>query len=546
MRPHHNIRQQLNSETPSIRPQFKRALGQKLLNKAMEKRGGTQKSPMLLIHQLYSQMKRNIYLLPLSGSLMLLVMGISFFQPMYPEKSLVLARATELYSQEGVSHQKYLNLKKVGGQETSTMEEIWYNEETMDYLMITKAYPSGEVQNIILNSNDEYGDATTYEYRISADEQEISEQTEPQGATDFYSTFLGEKDYCLKTGTTAQGFLAQAVIALAKEDYSYYAVSGGVGDPSQSAGNGTLSLIQQLQEDVENYDYSEQMLEGKEYLVFTQTFGEEYKDTYYFDADTYELKKTITNYSNGDRIELDYLINGYENGPEAEEVFNPENYSEYAFVETPNLMALTPFNSEDIRKDACFNYKGEEFSQQETREILKNIPEDGLEEWTQLFQSMMDSYVPDISQEEPSEEPTANELHVENWLAPSKTSITQSYHPGHEGIDYGSDDQIDPPILAVEEGLVVEVIEDDSAAGYGYTILIDHGDGLESFYAHLDQIKVKEGDQVSAGQTIGIMGNTGKTAGPTGIHLHFEIRKDGQKVNPLNYLSVGISPKSST
>ena len=66
-------------------------------------------------------------------------------------------------------------------------------------------------------------------------------------------------------------------------------------------------------------------------------------------------------------------------------------------------------------------------------------------------------------------------------------------------------------------------------------MIIDHGDGLQSLYAHLDHLNVSVGDYVEQGQTIGQMGNTGRVYGATGIHLHWEVIKNGVKQYPGNY-----------
>ncbi len=106
--------------------------------------------------------------------------------------------------------------------------------------------------------------------------------------------------------------------------------------------------------------------------------------------------------------------------------------------------------------------------------------------------------------------------------------ITQYYHWGHHAIDIAN--RIGTPIYASDSG----VIEHASwGRGYGNYIKINHGGGKETLYAHLSKFYVKKGDRVKKGQVIGAMGSTGWSTGP---HVHFEIRINGRKVNPLNYV----------
>ena len=90
------------------------------------------------------------------------------------------------------------------------------------------------------------------------------------------------------------------------------------------------------------------------------------------------------------------------------------------------------------------------------------------------------------------------------------------------------------PILAAADGTVTVANSLDSWGGsYGYYIQIDHGGGLETLYAHCSSICVTTGQQVQAGQVIGYVGSTGNS---TGNHLHLELRVNGARTNPLNYV----------
>jgi len=87
------------------------------------------------------------------------------------------------------------------------------------------------------------------------------------------------------------------------------------------------------------------------------------------------------------------------------------------------------------------------------------------------------------------------------------------------------------PIRAADTGYVLLAGRD--TWGYGNQVLIDHGNGYVTRYAHLDKIHVKAGDSVEKNQQIGTMGNTGRSTGP---HLHFEVIYNGVRRNPQGFL----------
>jgi len=97
----------------------------------------------------------------------------------------------------------------------------------------------------------------------------------------------------------------------------------------------------------------------------------------------------------------------------------------------------------------------------------------------------------------------------------------------HGGVDIAA--PMDTKVFATGDGVVAKVTEDE---GWGKLLIIKHDDGLSTWYAHLNSFMVKEGDKVQTGQVIGLVGNTGRSTGP---HLHYEVRKEGERVDPNAY-----------
>lgn len=129
------------------------------------------------------------------------------------------------------------------------------------------------------------------------------------------------------------------------------------------------------------------------------------------------------------------------------------------------------------------------------------------------------------------------------WPLDSKfTKITtyfgySEYHNGNHGaIDIGNGGINGANIYAMKGGEVI-IAKTTYKQGYDYGmyVVIDHGDGYQSLYAHMSSVYVTVGQMVSQGDVIGLVGSTGWSTGP---HLHFEIRKNGTRVDPLQYVNV--------
>lgn len=100
----------------------------------------------------------------------------------------------------------------------------------------------------------------------------------------------------------------------------------------------------------------------------------------------------------------------------------------------------------------------------------------------------------------------------------------------HSGVDFTG--ALGTPIHSSGDGIVVTA--NNSSSGYGNQVIIDHGFGYKTRYAHMSKILVKEGERVKRGQIVGAMGSTGRS---TGTHLHYEVLVKNQPVNPLLYFN---------
>ena len=125
------------------------------------------------------------------------------------------------------------------------------------------------------------------------------------------------------------------------------------------------------------------------------------------------------------------------------------------------------------------------------------------------------------------------------WPLPGFTKITSYFgnrpqYGYHRGIDIAGANVYRAKIVSAEDGVVIRANRTDTwGSGWGYYVMIDHGDGYATQYAHCDEILVNVGDHVKRGDPIALVGNTGDSYG---AHLHFEVWDNGNRIDPLPFL----------
>lgn len=128
-------------------------------------------------------------------------------------------------------------------------------------------------------------------------------------------------------------------------------------------------------------------------------------------------------------------------------------------------------------------------------------------------------------------------------IFPTVGNLTQGFRAGHYAYDIANSakpdvwSSADGTVSKVQTGCVPRDVKVDRGCGggYGNYVVIDHGNGLQTLYAHLETVYVSDGQAITRGQAVGKMGNSGRTYGRTGVHVHWEVYDNGVKKNPNKY-----------
>ena len=304
---------------------------------------------------------------------------------------------------------------------------------------------------------------------------------------------------------------------------------GGVGDPR-------ASFVQEVRLQEQRHPHTEMM--DKETLKKLLTAKTEVAPTYVVqEGDTFAAIATKHNLTEKELQELnpDCDINK----PEVGTILNVGGTRMQSFLQVQVVQTLyeegvkIPYKTRNVYRDD----KESDWSQVTTegKDGVKNVTThvtyvDGVETDRVEEEEIVTEAVTKVV-ERGSKGTATTDTWV--WPVPVCHRVYQDYHSGHRGIDISSGPEpvLGKPAVAANGG---EVIFAGWYYNYGYTVKIQHDNGLVTVYAHLESVSVEVGQRVAAGQEIGKVGNTGNSFGP---HLHFEVIKNGVKVNPLNYVT---------
>ncbi len=536
---HFLLRYQLRGLKHPLSPRLKVSFPRQLKKEARELFAKEKTNPVsVFLNLLFMNHKRSLY-----GAFLSLV-AMSVFavsinpKTLTPEEFITHAEAVYNSGTGTIYHEKRLSERVEGGTVVeASLEELWLDNKTGTDLTL---FYNPDTNEIVKGSG---GSPNTGAYTTPEDPllEEFEQQSEEQKA--WAKTFWGEKNYCAAV-EEKDGMVYQSVLTLAAEDPSVYTLSGSSHEKGASyfqplfdpnSGPGILQeMVAHLQEDTDHPDlvFSEDD-QGKDWYVLTETdeTNNERQIRYYFDTHSFQLvKQEIRSNDDPENYErTTYLTSEYLDESVYDSIFNFESYGML-----PVYDSLSAGAAEFIQESGCYKSGGEKLSNQEEKALIEQLPE-GV--WDRL-NTQLEQIIEATESKNSEESITIWDLNPEKageFIQPTEGALTQTFHEGHPAIDIANKTP-NTPIYAAADGIVTKT-DTGWSGGSGNNIWIDHGNGYETHYAHLQEFYVQEGDTVKQGEVIGTMGNTGRVYGTTGIHLHFELSYHGTKVNPLEYFT---------
>lgn len=232
-----------------------------------------------------------------------------------------------------------------------------------------------------------------------------------------------------------------------------------------------------------------------------------------------------------DKVDVKYALKGVETGEPLVTVANVYSVSRTADVAYDIVMEYDSSMTAGVEKIIQKGANGEQELE------LMIVEENGEETYRETSNSyVLVEAVDEIVSQGVYVQVASRSSSVSNsgMIWPTTATRISSYFgarssDNHSGIDI--DGETGDPVWAAKSGVVTQA---GYRGSYGYCVMIDHGNGVSTLYAHLSEVLISEGAQVDIGEVIGLEGSTGNS---TGSHLHFEVQVNGTAVEPFNYVS---------
>lgn len=458
--------------------------------------------------------------------LVVIIIGGGVFQMNQNGPQEILNKAYAYYEAEdqknAIYYEKNYYESSWGDETESYILELWY-DDLGNNLSLQIDPVTGEIETANLIKISSKGQAKFYD-------------TLPQEEDSGTQPFLEENFYCVDF-YKQDGLKFNTTLMISAQDTSIYSISGWSEeeDPELTEQQKFETIINELESGKSSPERTKLILQtlkktkdlqdkkitekGKSYHVFTMDINTDVQIHYYINSDTYRLEKMTETLKDTQEtiFIMEYLESEYLDNSEAENIFNPEKYGLH-----PSQM-LEAGNPSNLTENGCYKTNGDKMTPEEEKEFWSTLPPSAKIDMEAAKADQIET-ITSFTESPLSLEESVNDLTLD-LLSPLKGGITQGFTNTHAALDFASM-LVEESVVAADDGVVSSVSKDNSwNGGHQNTVVIDHANGIQTFYARLGAVEVEKGDIVKKGDVIAKVDNENG-------YIHFELRLDGKPINP--------------
>lgn len=470
----------------------------------------------------------------IASVLIITILGGTIFYTKQNGPQEILNKAYAYYETETQKDSIYYEKTHYQAGSENYIREVWY-DNIGNNLFLESDPATGEITYADLVKIDESGRAKIYD--TFPQEEDVSIQP--------VQALLEDNFYCVEFYEEGK-MKHNTTLMISAQDRNIYSLSGWGEeiDPEVTDEQKIEGMIGELESGKSNPQQTKLIIEtlqktknlrdqkitenDKEYQVFTMDLNSDIEIHYYINLETYRLEKmTETLNSTKETVfTMEYLESHYLDNSQAENIFDP---TKYGLHPSQTLEAGNPLN---LTEDGCYKTNGDKMTAEEEKAFWATLPSSAKTDMEEFKKDIIQNYASNSMSADPLEiQDDAIDLGL-NLEAPLKGGISQSFHSDHSGIDFASM-LFEEPVLAADDGIVSFVSSNNSwNGGRQNTVIIDHGDGIQTLYSKLGIVNVQKGDKLKKGDKIA----TVKEGDGNGF-IHFELLLNGESVNPQETFS---------